>query len=615
MEKKTMPKVLALLLAVALVCTSIITVPSTSAQAAPKASKITLTAKKQTLYVGKSKGSFTLKVKKVTPAKASKSVTYKSSKPSVASVNSKGKVTAKSQGTATITVTSKSNKKAKATCKITVKEGVKSIQTASSITLQKKKSATLKLGFTPSNAANAKAKEMKVATSKKSVATVSATKKGVVIKARKAGKTNVTIQPKDGSAKKVTVRVTVKNKITPVKSIKLNSKSLALNVGASETLKATLTPKKPTSKSVYWVSSNTNVATVNSKGKVTAVGNGTAKITANATDNSGKSATCTVSVTTAPTGIVLDQAALALQAGGAQAVLTATVAPETVSPELAAVTWAIDNPAVATVAPNGAQAIVTPVAAGMATITATTANGISAACVVTVTAAAPSETLASVLDENNLTVTLDKAATSYRVEGLTSAPKGIDAAAFAGDYAKFAAELSKDIFKSEDGKNFFQNKWNKFAEKLAESNLFPLSGVKVAVVDEYTIQVTGKANGAEKTVTIVRSQDTADDCALTITSGTKTVVLNNVTVSKADGKVKFDAKLSREGKDDMAVTLAMTATETRLYLNGDESNYVMTFTDDAAAYVAKVNVQNYSHIKASLGLSIELKDIAVYNVK
>lgn len=619
MEKKTMPRVLALLLAVALVCTSIITVPSTQAQAATKASKITLSAKKQTLYVGKSKGSFTLKVKSVKPAKASKAVTYKSSNKSVASVNSKGKVTAKGKGTAKITVTSKSNKKAKAVCTVKVEEGVQTIKAPAELIMKKGSKAKVTLGFTPSAAKNATAKEMSFASNKKNVATAAAKGKDVQISAKKAGKATITIEPKDKSAKKVTIKVTVKNKVTAVKKITLNAKALNLNAGATETLKATLSPKKPDSKKVNWVSTDENVAKVDKKGKVTAVGNGSAKIVATAVSG-GKSATCAVNVTTAATGITLDQTTLALKVGGAAATLTATVAPETVSDPT--VTWSSSNPAIATVAPNGAQATVAPVAEGTAVITAATANGLTAQCTVTVSTDAPSEVEATSMDTNgNLTVTLSKTARSYRTEIPGKNVPAIDAATFASDYAKFVAELKKDIWKG----NFFRDKWEKFASKLEESDLVKTMGLVSdikAETNDNTITISGKtASGSTKTIEVVRSNDTSDSCTLAITAGARAVTLDNVTVSKAeDGTVSINADLAREGKDSMQVTMTMTEKDVKVYLNGGEyspEKSVMTFTDNAEqnAYIITVNGTNYSHIKSNLNLSVDLKDIHVWNVQ
>lgn len=78
-----------------------------------------------------------------------------------------------------------------------------------------------------------------------------------------------------------------------VKSINISKKSVSLKKGETTTLTATVSPSDARNKSVTWSSSNTSVATVNSSGKVTAVGKGTATIIAK-TEDGGKSATCTV---------------------------------------------------------------------------------------------------------------------------------------------------------------------------------------------------------------------------------------------------------------------------------------------------------------------------------
>ena len=73
-------------------------------------------------------------------------------------------------------------------------------------------------------------------------------------------------------------------------SIKLNTKKVTVAVGKTYTLKATVTGK---SQDVVWSSSNKNVATVTSAGKVKGVRSGVAVITAKA---NGKTAKCTVKV-------------------------------------------------------------------------------------------------------------------------------------------------------------------------------------------------------------------------------------------------------------------------------------------------------------------------------
>jgi uncharacterized protein YjdB len=80
-------------------------------------------------------------------------------------------------------------------------------------------------------------------------------------------------------------------------------------------------------------------------------------------------------------GVTLNHSTLSLTAGGAQAVLFATVVPSNAANQV--VTWSSSNTNV-TVATNG---VVTPVSAGTATITATTQDGSkTASCTVTVTA-------------------------------------------------------------------------------------------------------------------------------------------------------------------------------------------------------------------------------------
>ena len=109
MRIKKCKAALALALAITLAApAAAATAPVTTAQAA---AKVSLSATKKTLNVGKS---FTLKLKN-----ASGKVTWKSSKKSVATVSAKGKVKAVAEGSATITAT---NNKKTYKCKVTVKD-------------------------------------------------------------------------------------------------------------------------------------------------------------------------------------------------------------------------------------------------------------------------------------------------------------------------------------------------------------------------------------------------------------------------------------------------------------------------------------------------------------
>ncbi len=80
-----------------------------------------------------------------------------------------------------------------------------------------------------------------------------------------------------------------------VTSVALNVQSATLDVGESRILSATVYPSNATDKSVSWTTSDSDVATVDDNGKVTAVGAGTATVTVKTLDG-GKTATCQVTV-------------------------------------------------------------------------------------------------------------------------------------------------------------------------------------------------------------------------------------------------------------------------------------------------------------------------------
>lgn len=82
-----------------------------------------------------------------------------------------------------------------------------------------------------------------------------------------------------------------------VTDVALNKATTSLIVDGTETLTFTISPADADTKIVTWSSSDEEVATV-VDGLVTAIGAGEATITATATDGSGKTDTCVVTVTT-----------------------------------------------------------------------------------------------------------------------------------------------------------------------------------------------------------------------------------------------------------------------------------------------------------------------------
>lgn len=92
----------------------------------------------------------------------------------------------------------------------------------------------------------------------------------------------------------ITVKDVSEKPVVPVEEVDIDVSTVYLPVGETTQLDVTVTPEEATNKSVTWTSSNEEVATVDEKGVVTALTNGTAKITA--TSDNGKQDTCTVNV-------------------------------------------------------------------------------------------------------------------------------------------------------------------------------------------------------------------------------------------------------------------------------------------------------------------------------
>ena len=186
------------------------------------------------------------------------------------------------------------------------------------------------------------------------------------VKAVSTGSTTVTAT---AGGKSTTCLITVKP--VAVAGISLNRSSAILTVGEATTLVAAVYPNDAAD-TVAWQSSNAGVASVNSNGRVTAVAEGSAVITATA---GGISAACAVTVNPeSETSVIMSSTSEVLTVGDT-VTLTAAVVPAGTD-----VTWQSSDNSIATVTPNGS---VTAIAPGNVVITAT-AEGVSASCAVTV---------------------------------------------------------------------------------------------------------------------------------------------------------------------------------------------------------------------------------------
>ena len=295
----------------------------------------------------------------VAPADATnQKVTWKSDKPEIATVDANGKVTGVKAGEATITVTTEDGGKT-ATCKVTVSEtsvavtGVTLNKTA--LTLNIGASETLSATVAPADATN---KKVTWKSSDAAVATVDTNGK---VTAVKAGEATITVTTEDGG-KTATCKVTVKPNLVS----EITLAALAIYVGESKAVTATVKPDDATNKELTWKSSDESIATVDATGKVTGVKIGTTTITATARDGSGVSGSCTVTVLSHVKKVTVTPANLTLGKNKSYT-LTATVDAQPGTDT--GVTWTSSDTTIATVDATGKVTATDKV--GTVTITAT----------------------------------------------------------------------------------------------------------------------------------------------------------------------------------------------------------------------------------------------------
>ena len=304
-----------------------------------------------------------------------KNVTWTSSDATVASVNASGLVTALKSGKATITASTANG--LKATCEVTV---VAATVDASGLELNLEEaeivegeSVQLQATVLPADATD---KTVTWTSSDAAVATVNAS--GLVT-ALKPGQATITATSANGL--KAICEVTVVVATVGASGLELNLEEAEIVEGESVQLQATVLPADATDKTVTWTSSDATVAMVNASGLVTALKPGKATITASSAN--GLKAICEVTVVVATVGasgleLNLEEAEIV---EGESVQLQATVLPADATDK--SVAWTSSNETVATVNASG---MVAALKAGTATITAATANGLTATCTVTVTA-------------------------------------------------------------------------------------------------------------------------------------------------------------------------------------------------------------------------------------
>jgi uncharacterized protein YjdB len=303
-------------------------------------------------------------------------VSWTTSASGVATVNGSGLVNGVGVGTATITATSE-GKSGTASVSVAAAPVASVSVTPSSASVGVGQS--VQLTATPRDASGNPllGRAVSWSSSAPTVATVSGS--GLVSGAAVGAATIMATSEGQSGTASVTVSV-------PVASVTVTPASPSVAAGTTVQLTATLRDTDGNALSgrpVTWSSNAAGVATVSASGLVTGVGAGTATITAT---SEGKTGTSTITVTPAPVASVTVSPATANVSVGGTVQLTATPRDAGGNPLSGrVVTWSTSQAAVATVSGAG---LVTAVAVGSATITASS-EGKSGTAAVTVTTAPP----------------------------------------------------------------------------------------------------------------------------------------------------------------------------------------------------------------------------------
>lgn len=379
-----------------------------------------------------------------------------------------------------------------------------------------------------------------------------------------------------------------------VTDVTLDKTTLSLVEEETATLTATVAPANATDKTVTWTSSATDVATVDSTGKVTAVKAGTATITAKAGE---KTAACDVTVTAKTvyaTSVTLSEQTLSLKVGG-EAVLTATVLPENATNKK--VSWTSDNREVATVDQNGK---VTAVAPGEAQIRVS-ANGLNSAaglevcnvCMVTVSEA----------DIPVKTVTITKPTTTeYTVGSDVTLEAKVNTDATVSDKTIKWSSSDADVASVDEttGKVTFK--------KAGEVTITAFYGSKSTIKDTITLVVSEPVNDDYIESPIHYDETTADAAKpinITLNGSSTNSVLYVMSVSEQDAKTYNGVKvkvLNDDGTVIKEITLD-TLYQAFKFVGADNVKYIESGI--AGRYFAIVRIDNVNAV-GSFTVSMEL---------
>lgn len=269
-----------------------------------------------------------------------------------------------------------------AKCELTIRDSITSIKiTPSELTMLENKVEVLKTdskGSAP----------FKWLTSDPTVATVVALdgQTAATVSSGKAGTAIITVMNEQNYIT-ATCKVTVVGEVTDLKFSQGTKMTVKMSQGVVQMLPV-MTPANPSGVKLEWGSSKTDVATVDDNGLVTLVGPGTTTIQAKVKNNYFIGAYCDLTVLQTSTGLKFKSTAVAVESGKTQQ-LEYTLTPANADTK---VSFTSMDPQIASVTATG---VVSGITGGQTYIVATTSEGFTDICKVTVTQLASGITLST----------------------------------------------------------------------------------------------------------------------------------------------------------------------------------------------------------------------------
>ena len=550
-----------------------------------------------------------------------KSVVWSSADETIATVDKNGVVTGKSVGTVSIYCTSVDGG-FKAECKVSVGISAQSVMlNKNTMTIQAGYNYQLQATVYPENATN---KKVTWSSSNEKVARVN---ENGFVSAVAGGTCVITATTVSGG---YTAKCTF-NVLQEPTGIELDYNVRNMYIGQVATISAYVLPETATSRGVTWTSSNSSIVTVNSSGMVTAIGRGTAIITAK-TSVGGYTATCAITVgdKVNVTGLTLDTSNLQMFKGEL-ATIVATIEPYNASEKT--ITWTSSNKAVATVNTSG---VITAVSTGETVITAVTKDGsFQRQCKVTVTQSVTGMSLAfdslkmARGKSKTLKANIEPAdATNKKVywessddSVVTVTSSGVLRAIGAGNATilattedgGFSAYCNVTVYVAVTGVTLSASKVSipKGEKRILTATIAPSDALNqeltwtssdesIAKVDPITGQVTGRAKGTAKITVTTADGNYTDSCIIEVIQLATGVTLSFSSISLDAGKNKtITATVSPTSATDRTVTW-MSSNEKVAKVTGDgtvkaisagTATITATSADGAASATCKVTVK------------------------